>query len=621
MEVEQLEIRDYLSQCVPLTELSDQWLDEMTQNLEIEYMRRDTPIHTIGETNNTLRLIRKGAVEATKPDGVLHGRFVDGDWVGYRSLLAEGTKVSLNVKTIEDTLFYVIPGDFFRKLVAENERVKAYFSSSKLDRLRSAIQEMNNDKQDYTLLTTHLEDLVQPALILPRSESIRETARKMTDVKNHTALIAENNELLGIVTDQDFRQRVVAEGRDPNGAVETIMTASPFVLSPNSPASEALLLMARRNIRHIPVVSAKKIHGVVTVTDLLRQQGQNVVHLVGDIHLAKTVDDLANLSQSLPQALVNMVNNGLPAYDIGHAISSIGQAIIRRLLTMGEEQFGKPPVPYAFVVAGSMARREQTAHSDQDNGMILSDDFVPELHDDYFKQLAHFVCDALDKCGYIYCPGNIMATNDQWRQPWRVWREYFRQWIEEPDPKSLMYSSIFFDLRWVHGEKSLLHKLQGEVLESTQKSTMFQAFMAKNAMSFQPPLGFFRGFILEKHGTNEKTMDMKTRGVVPVIDLARAYALANGLFELNTFERVRALGKSSGLTQESADDLEDALEFISMVRLKHQAKQIEAGQKPDNYVPPDDLSALERRHLKDAFDVVSSMQESMGKRLQADRLG
>lgn len=621
MEVEQLEIRDYLSQCVPLTELSDAWLDELTQNLEIEYMRRGTPIHKVGEENDTLRLIRKGAVEGVQEDGTLHGRFVDGDWIGYRSLLNKGSKVSVNVSTIEDTLFYVFSGDTFRRLIDENERVKAYFSANKLDRLRSALQELKNDKQDYTLVTTHLRDLVHSALLIPRDSSIRDVAIKMSEVKSHTALITENDELLGIVTDQDFRQRVVAAGRNPDDSVETIMTASPYVLSPNSPASEALLLMARRNIRHIPVVGKNKIHGVVTVTDLLRQQGQNAVHLVGDIHLANDIETLVQHSKSLPQTLVNMVENGVPAYDIGHAISSIGQAIIRRLLVMAEEQFGEPPVPYAFVVAGSMARREQTAHSDQDNGMILSDDYDPEQHGQYFEDVAKFVCDALDACGYIYCPGDVMATNDQWRQPQSVWREYFRKWIDEPEPKSLMYSSIFFDMRWVHGDADLLYNLQTEVLEKTQKSTMFQAYMAKNGLTYQPPLGFFRGFILEKHGTNEKAMDMKKRGVTPIIDLARAYSLANGVAELNTFERIRALGETEGLTEEAAHDLLDAFEFISMVRLKHQAKQIEEGKEPDNYVPPDDLSALERRHLKDAFDVVSNMQESMAKRLQADRLG
>ena len=145
--------------------------------------------------------------------------------------------------------------------------------------------------------------------------------------------------------------------------------------------------------------------------------------------------------------------------------------------------------------------------------------------------------------------------------------------------------------------------------------------MASNALSHKPPLGFFRGFVLEKEkeGSDEKGMDMKKRGVVPIIDLARVYALASGLSSINTKERLEALAASGGMSQVNVDDMLDAFEFISMVRLQHQAKQIEKGQKPNNYVPPEELSALERRHLKDAFEVISTMQDTMTSRYHADR--
>ncbi|MEZ5476466.1 MAG: DUF294 nucleotidyltransferase-like domain-containing protein [Thiolinea sp.] len=326
------------------------------------------------------------------------------------------------------------------------------------------------------------------------------------------------------------------------------------------------------------------------------------------------------LSTHLPKALVSMVRSSLPAYDIGHAISSIGQAITRRLIALAEERFGKPPIPYAFIVAGSMARREQTAHSDQDNGMILSDEYDEATHGEYFQNIAKFVSDGLDACGYIYCPGNIMATNPKWRQPVSVWRQYFVDWIERPEPKALLYSSIFFDLRSLYGEDSLLNELRREILQKTQKGSLFQAFMAANALNYQPPLGIFKGFVLEKNGENGKALDMKKRGVVPVIDLARVYALSMGIEVLNTCERLDEIGKATGgLSAESIADLKDAFEFISTTRLEHQALQIEAGKAPDNYVPPEQLSALERRHLKDAFEVVSDVQNSMAHNYQANR--
>ncbi|MEZ5537796.1 MAG: putative nucleotidyltransferase substrate binding domain-containing protein [Thiolinea sp.] len=619
MEVEKLAIRDFLANTIPLRRLPAEKRDELAMALEVRYFRRDSQVLKIGEKNNEVMLIRSGAIEVTNADGQLYGRYEEGEWVGYRSVLSNG-EISLNVRTLEDTLFYCLPGKVFKDLVESEERIKTFFSEKKPERLRRAMQDIKSN--EYSLLSLKLGELVRPALEVPRSSTIQETALQMNKAISNTAIITHEGALCGIVTDQDFRKRVVATQMDLFGGIDQIMTADPYTLPPTAPASEAVLLMARRNFRHLPIVEpdSKKVLGIVSTTDLLRSQSHNAVFLVGDIHLAKDVERLKHLSTHLPKALVNMVRSNLPAYDIGHAISSIGQAITRRLIQLAEEQFGPPPVPYAFIVAGSMARREQTAHSDQDNGMILSDDYDPALHEEYFINIAKYVSDGLDTCGYIYCPGNIMATNPKWRQPVSVWRSYFMEWIERPEPKALLYSSIFFDLRSLYGDDRLLGNLRKEILEKTQKGSLFQAFMAGNALSHQPPLGIFKGFVLEKSGDNVKALDMKKRGVVPVIDLARVYALAAGLPELNTCERLDAIAAApGGISSERIADLKDAFEFISTTRLEHQAMQIEAGKKPDNYVPPEQLSALERRHLKDAFEVVSSVQGTMSHNYQADR--
>jgi CBS domain-containing protein len=622
MEVEQLEIRDYLAKCPPLTELSTECLNEVAQGLEIQYARRGTDILKSGGVNQHSFLIRSGAVEVFLPNGELYGRFGEGEWVGYRSVMRGGT-VSMDVQAIEDTLLYAIPGELFRRILGRFERVHKYFTDGKPERLRRAIQEIRGADDGFSMITLHVRDLMKLPMLVARDMTIQQVARQMGEVNAQTAMVIEADaSLSGIVTDVDFRRRVVAEGLDVHLPIADIMTPNPLVLSPREQVSEALLLMARRNIRHVPVVDGGDVVGVISASDLLRSQSHNAVYLVGDIFAAKDPERLAELSKVLPKVLVGLVRNSLPANDIGQAITSIGQAIARRLLALGEEKLGSPPVPYAFVAAGSLARREQTAHSDQDNGMILSDEYNEAEHGEYFRNLARFVSDGLDACGYVYCPGNVMATNDQWRQPLAVWRGYFDTWIQRPEAKALMYSSIFFDLRCLHGDESLLLSLQEEVLRKTKASTLFQAFMASNALSHRPPLGFFRGFVLDKDkdGSDETGMDMKKRGVVPVIDLARVFALAGGLAPINTWERLDAIADEGALLSPPAvNDLRDAFEFISMVRLQHQAKQIEKGQSPNNYVPPEELSALERRHLKDAFEVISTTQDLMAARYQADR--
>ena len=619
MEVEQLAIHDFLSKCMPLNKLSSGALSSVVKLMEIRYVRRDQSIFQIGDLNHDVFIIRQGAVEVTDAAGNLQGRYEEGEWIGFPSVLSK-TPIEMYVKSIEDSLLYCLPAADFLALIKQHEVIQHFFSEKKQERLRNALRESRPG--NYSLLALHLKDLARTVLSLSPSISIHDAAIKMTEHRTSSAVIIDNDQLIGIVSDRDFRQRAIVPRLDFSAPIEQIMTPKPYTLDSNAPASEAVLLMARRNIHHIPVLhpTSKQVVGVVSNTDLLRSQSHNAVYLVGDIHKASDVQSLQQLSAHLPKALVNMVRSSLPAYDIAHAISSIGQAITRRLIKLAEQQYGPPPVPYAFVVAGSMARREQTAHTDQDNGMIISDDFDPALHDEYFLNIANVICDGLDACGYIYCPGNIMATNIKWRQPVSVWRTYFDDWVDKPQPQALLYASTFFDLRHLYGDESLLSGLRERVLEKTKVGTLFQAYIAANALGNQPPLGIFKGFVLEKNGDNIKALDFKKRGVTPVIDLARVYSLVMGLPLLNTFERLDAIAEApGGISDERIADLKDAFEFISMTRLEHQAMQIEAGKEPDNFVPPEELSTLERRHLKDAFEVVATVQSTMASNFQANR--
>ena len=174
---------------------------------------------------------------------------------------------------------------------------------------------------------------------------------------------------------------------------------------------------------------------------------------------------------------------------------------------------------------------------------------------------------------------------------------------------ALMYSSIFFDLFAVYGESSLLTEIRTSTLNKTRQSTLFLALLSQNALKLAPPLGFFRDFVLEKSGDHKDTLDLKHNGIAPIVDLARIYALSEGIYSVNTINRLRTAAGTTSLSREASEELIDALEFLGTLRIEHQAKQIKNNQQPDNYLPPHALSKLERDHLKDAFKVIRSMQK------------
>jgi CBS domain-containing protein len=186
-----------------------------------------------------------------------------------------------------------------------------------------------------------------------------------------------------------------------------------------------------------------------------------------------------------------------------------------------------------------------------------------------------------------------------------------------------MLTCVFFDVRTVAGPPELLDGLRRTVLQRTRDNRLFLAHMVTNALSRQPPLGLFGGLFgglaTIRSGEHKGTVDLKHTGIVPVIDLARVYALAAGNGAVNTHDRLAHAADSGEISPQGVRDLRDALEFLSTTRIRHQARQIAAGQAADNHLRPDTLSNFERSQLKDAFGVVKALQDVLAQRYQAGR--
>lgn len=613
MEIEQLEIYDFLKSCHPLIKLSDNQLKSLTLSVEISYLPREAVVLEPGQLNNWLYLIRSGAVTRTDHQDGLVAQFGSKDFFGHKAIERNGL-IKNKVTCLEDSLFYMIPIDVYRELMNTSEAFNHYFSQHKSQRLKSALNEYKTTDDNILIKSRVADFLSQKPITTDPSTTIKTTAQLMLDTNKTAVLITENKKIKGIVTDRVFCTKVTAGEMDITKPIASVMTANPVCISPQHTGLEAMLQMTRLNIRHLPVVQDGELLGMLTATDLIHHQSHNPIYLVNEIHKATELEEIEKLSQQLPTALCKLVDAGLNANDIAYSISSIGRAIMQKVIKTAISELGQPPIEFAYVIAGSLARNDQTAHSDQDNGLLLADEYDEAVHGEYFVSLARYVSDSLHRCGYIYCPGDVMATNDKWRQPFKVWKSYFNHWINSPEPKALMYSSIFFDLRCIYGSKTLFDQLHDSVQKMINKNRMFLAFMAANAQQNRPPLGLFRRFVLEKHGAEKKSLDIKKRGIMPCTDIARVFALDAGTEVINTQDRLRNAYKAGIITEEAAEDMADSHEFLSMVRLQHQVKNIKKGREANNYVAPSELSSLERRHLKDAFELISTYQEVLSKK-------
>ncbi|HAS61085.1 MAG TPA: cyclic nucleotide-binding protein [Vibrio sp.] len=625
MEAEQLEIKYFLAQHPPFDELDDDVLVQVAQNIEVAYFREGSSIIKFGDQIHDLYMVRSGVVEVFRRKGELYNRLDSGALFGQMGLLTHN-KVRFPARAVRDTLLYCIPESIFLDLYEKHESFADFVEVEHNTRLRQAVSSTHDDND---LTTSKVRTLITgDAPFIYSTDTIQNAAIKMADENVSSLLVIDadieedededTSSLVGIITDRDLCTRVLATGLDPSDRVVNVMTHEVISLDHNAYVYEAMLTMLRYNVHHLPVLKDRQPIGIIETTDIVRYESQNSLLLVSRIFQQQSIDDLATLAEQVKDCFVRLVNEDANSHMVGSAMSVIGRSFKQRIVELAELDLGPAPIPFCFLALGSMGRDEQLLVTDQDNAIILDNSYQPELHHSYFENLAKIVCDGLARCGYEYCTGDIMATNPDWRMTRTEWEECFADWIDNPNPKALLNASIFFDLVGVCGRLKWAEQLNGFIVRRARKNNRFLACLARNALNRTPPLGFFKDFVVEKDGQHKNSINLKRRGTAPLADLVRVHALAVGSRAQNSFERLDDIHDAGILPKGKAHALRDALEFISMVRIRHQAYDVENEIEPDNNIEPENLSEFERRNLKDAFLVLSNSQNFLKFRYHAN---
>lgn len=595
------QITRFLKSVHPYDALPGDVLDEYAPQFEAWEVETDFAVYDHGEKLPGLFIVYDGMIEVRDENDVVMSHLGLRNSFGERGLMRDGIAVT-SARADEHSILLMLPPAPFHKLVDEHEAARKFF-----DRRREARPKVND------LTTSRVKDLMAPhPITCPPETTAQDAAKLMRDHRISSICVTVGDELAGIITTRDLSGKVLAEGLPVATPLTALMSAPPVTLAPNAIGSDVLHLMMERRIGHVPIVDAGRLVGIVTQTDLTRFQAISSAELVSELAHAASAKDMADVTARIPQLLVQLVAGGNRHEVVTRLITDISDTATRRLLALGEQKLGPAPVPYLWLACGSQGRQEQTGVSDQDNCLFLDDSVTDEQRTGYFAELAKFVCDGLDTCGYVYCPGDMMATNPRWCQPIKTWRSYFDGWINAPDPEAQMLASVMFDLRPIGGSDHLFEDLQDKTLKAASENSIFVAHMVSNSLKHMPPLGLLRGLATIRSGEHKNELDMKHNGVVPVVDLARIYALLGRLTGVNTRARLEAAQDANVLSDSGAKDLIDAYDLIAEARLMHQAEQIKSGSKPDNYLAPSTLSDFERSHLRDAFVVVKSLQSAIG---------
>jgi CBS domain-containing protein len=598
--------------------------------MTLEYFPKDEVILAAGrQVSEALYIVQKGAVKLGIRTNVGKELVLDmrseGEVFGLMSLMGRDV-ARLDVVALEDTLCYSIPAEDVQELMERHREVSEYFMRASITRymdrslaeLRTQVNLMGNAEQ--LLYSLAAGDVARHrAVVCSESATICDAAKVVSMGKSGALFVVDTEgRAIGVVTDRDFAKKVVAGGVATDLPVTKIMTTPVIAVESSARIFEALLVMLGRNIHHILVTEEGKPKSVLTSHDLMLLQGKSPLSLARHIEQQQSIEDLAVAQKRIGDLLPLLMREGARASHITRVVAELNDRVMTKILELGEEKLGPPPVPYCWVVLGSEGRREQTFKTDQDNALLYAD---PEEADrarasEYFEKLAVYAQEALEKCGYPACTGGWMASNPRWRMPLEAWQAMFREWIGEAAYHSVEDALILLDMRPVAGDFSLYAKLAAGIAEQLKTASFFKSILACISVGRKPPLGFFRSFVLDRSGEHKEELSIKDTGTGPIVEASRLFAADAGISHTNTVDRLSALRAAEYMDPKVLTDLQEAFEFLTLIRLENQLQQAREGKPLSNYISPRKLTNLQKGLLREAFQTVARMQSVIDDRFR-----
>jgi CBS domain-containing protein len=584
----------YLRAIAPFEALPPALFDEVSRAVEVSFHAAGTRLSRAGGTPlEHLFVIRKGAVRLEREGQTLQV-LEEGEVFGYTSLITG--QATMDVLVEEDLVAYRLPGDTFRRLLS-NAAFAGHFAVGLSERLRASLEQspVATFRSDVSGAVQQL--VKRPPVWVDEGASVGDAARVMRDERVSSVLV--RCDPAGIVTDRDFRNRVLAEDLGPETPVMSVASRPLRTVEAGAPIYEAWRILLDAGVHHLPVGRGGELLGVVTSGDLLRHSAQGPVAVLRSVERLPGRDSLPGYGRKVAEMASVLLAGGLDATVIAGFVARLNDALVHRILGWAEAELGAPPAPYAWLAFGSEGRMEQTLLTDQDNALVYADE--GDGARDWFRRLAEQVNGDLVAAGFPECPGGYMAK--RWHGTLSEWTERFRGWIDAPAPKALLEASIFFDFRRVAGTLGL-EPLEAALADSVH-APVFLRFLAKTSMEFRPP-----PMLLLRLRGESSIVDLKMHGISPIVFLARCYGLESGAGVRGTLDRIENAAHAHLVDEEVWTRVAEAYRFLIGLRLRLQLRALAEGKPASNKIALAELAPVERSRLKDAFRAVKVWQDA-----------
>jgi len=605
------EQKGFIGAITPFNRLDNKSLEELCQSLDISYFKKDETILKSGDKPEYLYFMIKGVVQEIHEEEIV-SVYVHNQYFDPISLIENNIKH--NFVAIEEVLCYTLPREVFLNIMYKNEALESFFFQSISKKLNSSM-EHEQSKELVNFMIARVKDAyLQKPLILDENTTIFDAVNTLKDHRGSSLLVQGKDEL-GIVTDTDFREKIVLNRMSFDEPISKLATFGIKTVDANEFLFNAQIKMTKYGVKRLIALEGEEIVGVLDLISLTSFFASHTYSVMMEVDNTTTVEELKAASEKFVNVIRTFYAKGVKVRYISKVISQLNDKLFAKLyeLTAPEELKNQA----ALIIMGSEGRGEQILRTDQDNALIISDDCtVPQSE---IEEFANRFTEYLVDMGYPRCDGNIMVSNPFWRKTTKEFEKTLCNWIDSTREENLINLAIFYDALCVAGDKYLLIRLKEHLSKTASASKVFFTFFAKPVLNFATPLGMFANLVVDKHKHKDE-LDIKKGGIFPIVHGVRALSLEKSINKTNTVDRIKDLNDIGVIDRELAGELIESLTYLLYLRLKFRLEKIDSLQELDNYINPDKLNMLEKDLLKDSFKIVNKFKKFVSYHFDLDRL-
>lgn len=596
----------FIKEIHPFENLTKSQLENFANCIDIVYFKKDELIQEAGKEPKNLFFIIKGLVQEINTDEVI-SIYSNNEFFDTISLIENFSKNSF--KTAQETICYSLPREIFIKTLHENSALESFFFQSISQKLNAHISHEKN-KDLANIMVAKVKDAnVHRAVIVPFNTSIFEAVKTIKKEKVPTLLLRDDAGQIFIVTDSDFREKVILNRMDFDDIVGKISNSGIKFVNENDFLFNAQLIMSQHGLKRLVVINNEdEIVGIIDQISLSSFFATHTFSVSNEIDKAETIEELKKASKSFIKIIKSLNAKGVKVEFISKLINQLNRKMMNKLFKITAPQELKNKA--CLVVMGSEGRGEQILKTDQDNALIIADDCT--LSDEEILKYTSQYTEHLVDFGFPRCEGNIMVSNPYWCRREKEFKSLIYDWVMKPSGDNFMNLAIFYDALAVTDDRTMIDNLKEYLFKIGSTSKTFYMYFAKIIMDFNVPLGFFDGFVFDSNDKeHENEIDIKKGGIFIIVQSIRTLSLENKVLRSSTQKRIKELNKLGAIDDEFAAELSQAFNFFLTLKLKSNLEKLDSGKAIDNYINPNNLTTMEKDLLKESFKIVNRLKKIM----------